>query len=81
MCIYERQPSVTEAVFLFGEIAQYFGEWKCNFGHAEIIPAECLSNCACGKQIKSHFACLPAFEMFVAYSWIRRGLDKNCELR
>ena len=29
-----RQPLVTEAVFVFGEIAQCFGEWKCRFGHA-----------------------------------------------
>jgi|SRR5665213_1210440 len=28
------QPVVTEAVFLFGEIAQCFGEWKHRFGRA-----------------------------------------------
>jgi hypothetical protein len=38
LCV--RQPFVTEAVFLFGEIAQCFGEWKCRFGRAKIIPAQ-----------------------------------------
>jgi hypothetical protein len=39
---YVRQPCVTEAVFLFGEIAQCFGEWNRHFGHAEIVPAQSL---------------------------------------
>jgi hypothetical protein len=33
---------VMEAALRFGEIAQCFGEWKCRFGHAEIIPAQSL---------------------------------------
>jgi len=31
-----RQPFVTEAELLFGEIAQCFGEWKLRFGRAQI---------------------------------------------
>jgi len=38
-----RQPFVTEVAFLFGEIAQCFGEWKRHFGRAEIVPAQSLS--------------------------------------
>jgi hypothetical protein len=36
------KPFVTEAVFVFGEIAQSFAECKCRFGHAKIIPAQSL---------------------------------------